>query len=100
RFVGGGALSGVTAGILANVLQLPVETVPEPQNVGAVGAALVAAVGLGRSRNLAAAEDLIQPNRVYQPDPQTRAIHDRNYAAFTKLYAANKNLFRHLNQND
>lgn len=100
RFVGGGALSGVTAGILANVLQLPVETVPEPQNVGAVGAALVAAVGLGRIRNLAAAEDLIRPNRVYQPDPQTRAIHDRNYTAFTKLYVANKNIFRHLNQND
>lgn len=100
RFVGGGALSGVTAGILANVLQLPVETVPEPQNVGAVGAALVAAVGLGRIRDLTAAEDLIQPCRVYQPDPQTRAIHDRNYAAFTKLYVTNKNLFRHLNQDD
>ena len=100
RFVGGGALSAVTAGILADVLQLPVETVPEPQNVGAVGAALVVAAGLGHIRDLAAAEDLVQPDRIYQPDPGSRTVHDRNYAAFTRLYAANKHIFRHLNQND
>ncbi len=64
RFVGGGALSPVTAGILADVLQVPVETVSEPQNVGAVGAALVVAVGLGRLPDLRDAERLIKPNRV------------------------------------
>ena len=98
RFVGGGALSSVTAGILADVLQLPVETVPEPQNVGAVGAAMVVAAGLGRIGDLAAAEELIRPDAVYQPNPSSRAVHDRNYDTFIQLYAANKHLFRHLNQ--
>lgn len=98
RFVGGGALSPVTAGILADVLQIPVETVPEPQNVGAVGAALTVAVGLGRIADLKDAEALIKANRVFMPDPKARAVHDKNYAAFIELYAANKNLFRHLNQ--
>ena len=100
RFVGGGALSSVTAGILADVLQLPVETVPDPQNVGAVGAALVVAAGLGRIDDLAAAEELIRPDRVYRPDPKSRAVHDRNYEAFTRLYTANKHIFSHLNQDD
>jgi trk system potassium uptake protein TrkH len=94
----GGALSSVTAGILADVLQLPVETVPEPQNVGAVGAAMVVAAGLGRIGDLAAAEELIRPDAVYQPNPSSRAVHDRNYDTFIQLYAANKHLFRHLNQ--
>ena len=98
RFVGGGALSSVTAGILADVLQVPVETVPEPQNVGAVGAALVVAVGLGRIADLKDAEALIKPDRVFMPNPDVQAVHERNYAAFTKLYAANKTLFRQLNQ--
>ena len=98
RFVGGGALSPVTAGILADVLQLPVETVPEPQNVGAVGAALVVAVGLGRIADLKDAKALIKPDRVFMPNPETRAVHEKNYTAFTQLYAANQKLFRHLNQ--
>lgn len=98
RFVGGGALSPVTAGILADVLQIPVETVPEPQNVGAVGAALAVAVGLGRIADLKDVEALIKPNRVFMPNPEARAVHDKNYAAFTRLYAANKKIFHHLNQ--
>lgn len=98
RFVGGGALSPVTAGILADVLGVPVETVPEPQNVGAVGAALAVAVGLGRIADLKDAEGLIKPDREYLPNPESRAVHEKNYAAFTRLYAANKKIFRHLNQ--
>ena len=98
RFVGGGALSPVTAGILADVLQIPVETVPEPQNVGAVGAALAVAVGLGRIADLKDVEALIKPNRVFMPNPDARAVHDKNYVAFTRLYSANKKLFHHLNQ--
>ena len=98
RFVGGGALSSVTAGILADVLGVPVETVPEPQNVGAVGAALTVAAGLGRIADLKDAGTLIKPDRVFLPNPDFRAVHEKNYAAFTKLYAANKQIFRHLNQ--
>ena len=43
RFVGGGALSDVTCQILADCIGRKVETVDSPQNVGAVGAAVVVA---------------------------------------------------------
>ena len=46
RFVGGGALSPVTSQILADITGHPIEVVESPQNVGSVGAAAVAAVGL------------------------------------------------------
>ena len=47
RFVGGGALSPVTCQRLADITGRAVEVVADPQNVGAVGAAAVMAVGLG-----------------------------------------------------
>ena len=52
RFVGGGALSDVTCQILADVLGKRVETVANPQNVGAVGAAAIIGVGIGAISSL------------------------------------------------
>lgn len=97
RFVGGGALSPVTAQILSDVTGRTIETVATPQNVGSVGAAAVMAVGLGLVPDLDAVGKLIPAERTFRPDPANRAVYDRNYAAFRKLYAANKAQFRALN---
>jgi len=97
RFVGGGALSPVTAQILADVTGRTVETVASPQNAGSVGAAAVAAVGLGIAPDLDAVGTLIPPERTFTPNPGNRAAYDRNYAVFQKLYTANKAHFRALN---
>lgn len=97
RFVGGGALSPVTAQILADVTGRTVQTTASPQNAGSVGAAAVAAVGLGIAPDLDAVGTLIPPERTFTPNPGNRAAYDRNYAVFQKLYAANKAHFRALN---
>ena len=91
RFVGGGALSAVTAQMLADVSGRTVETVASPQNAGSVGAAAVMAVGLGVVPDLDAVGALITPN------PANRAVYDRQYAVFRRLYAANRAHFRALN---
>lgn len=97
RFVGGGALSPVTAQILADVTGRTVQTVASPQNAGSVGAAAVMAVGLGVIPSLDAVGTLIPPERTFTPDPANKAAYDKNYAVFRKLYAANKAQFRALN---
>ncbi len=97
RFAGGGALSAVTAQILADVTGRTIETVASPQNVGSVGAAAVMAVGLGVIPDLDAVGTLIPPERTFAPRPDSRAVYDRNYAVFRRLYAANKANFRALN---
>ena len=97
RFVGGGALSAVTAQMLADVSGRTVETVASPQNAGSVGAAAVMAVGLGVAANLDTVGTLIPPERSFVPDPAAKAAYDKNYAVFRKLYAANKAQFRALN---
>ena len=97
RFVGGGALSRVTCQILADVTGRTVETVADTKDVGAVGAAMLVAVGSGQIANLTQAAGLIRPAARYTPDPANQALYDRNYKVFKNLYAANKKNFAALN---
>ena len=97
RFVGGGALSPVTSQILSDVLGKPIDVPADPKDIGAVGAALLVAVGEGLIPDLAHANELVPVAASYEPNPQTKAIYDRQYQAFTKLYKQNKSLFKLLN---
>lgn len=99
RFVGGGALSALTCQILADVLQRKVETVPSPQNVGAVGAAALVAVGLGVINQLDDVKQLIPVKATYEPNPANKAVYDQNFTVFKQLYKVNKKNFAILNSN-
>ena len=94
RFVGGGALSPVTCQILADITGRTIETVPSPQNVGAVGAAAVVAVGLGLVSDLECTKQFIPVAATYKPDMKKHAKYKPYYKTFRKLYAANKSLFK------
>lgn len=98
RFVGGGALSPVTCQILADILNKQVETVDEPQNVGAVGAAAVMGVGLGLIPAIEKVKDFIKVTNVYYPNPQNRKVYDKHFEVFKQLYKSNKNNFKVLNE--
>lgn len=97
RFVGGGALAPLTCQILADILGRTVETVPNPQNAGSVGAALVAAVGLGTVESLEHADDFITVSDTYHPKPENKKLYDKYYKVFQHLYLDNKKNFRRLN---
>ncbi len=97
RFVGGGALSDVTCQILADCTGRTVETVESPQNAGAVGAAVLAAVGLGVITTIAEAGRLVPVTKTFVPNPANKAVYDRNYAVYIKLYKDNKKSFAALN---
>lgn len=98
RFVGGGALSPVTCQILADVTGKTVETVDNPQDVGAVGAAIVVAKGLGLISSISEAKKLVPANRTYRPNPANKTVYDKGYKVFKNLYKANKTNFAALNE--
>ena len=98
RFVGGGALSDVTAQILADCTGRVVETVASPQNVGAVGAAVLIAIGAGIIEKVPDAKKLIPAAKTFVPNVENKAIYDKNFAVFKKLYKANKDNFADLNK--
>jgi xylulokinase len=97
RFVGGGALSYATCQILSDVLGKKVETVDKPQNVGAVGAAVTIAVGLGMIDGFKDAKKLIPAVKTYTPNPTNKPVYDKQYAVYKELYKANKKNFAALN---
>lgn len=98
RFVGGGALAPLTCQMLADMLGREVETVESPQNVGAVGAALVTAVGLGIIGRLGEAKKLVRVTKRYIPDMHNKAVYDRAFEVFKSLYKSNKANFCILNE--
>ncbi len=98
RFVGGGALAPLTCQTISDILGRQVETVENPQNVGALGAAVIVAVGLGLLDNIEDAGKLIEADAIYYPNPKNRIIHDRNYKAFKMLYKNNKKIFKAMNE--
>ena len=97
RFVGGGALSDVTCQILADILGKKVETVKSPQNVGAVGAAVIMAAGLGVIDDISDAKKLIPAEKTFLPNPANKAVYDKNYEVYKTLYKNNKAAFAAMN---
>lgn len=97
RFVGGGALSDVTCQILADCTGRVVETVSSPQNVGAVGAAVISAMGLGIIDNMLEAKKLIPAKKTFTPNNANKEVYDKNFAVFKNLYKNNKANFAMLN---
>lgn len=97
RFVGGGALSAVTCQMLADITGRRIETVSNTQEAGAVGTALVVAAGLKGVDVLELSKQMVKVEHVYDPIPENRAVYERNYRVFRKLYKSNAANFRALN---
>jgi xylulokinase len=98
RFVGGGALAPLTCQTISDILGCDIETVDSPQNVGALGAAVLVAVGLGILDKIEDASKLIQASEIYYPNPENKAIHDKNFKVFKSLYKNNKKAFLIMNK--
>ncbi len=56
-----------------------IETVENTKDVGAIGAAMLAAVGSGAFASLSDAAKLVAVNGTYRPDPANKAVYDRNF---------------------
>lgn len=94
---GGGATSPVICQILADVLGRTVVTLPDPQNAGAFGAAILIAVGMGRIPSIESAKALLPEYSTFTPEILNKDVHDRNYKVFQSLYKNNKKSFSLLN---
>ena len=98
RVIGGGARSQPWLQIVADVTGRRLEVVPQPQMAGAVGAAMLAAVGLGRYPSVEAVKPAIRVRQVVEPQSAHRAIYADRYAAFRQVYPALRPLYHRLNK--
>jgi xylulokinase len=98
RATGGGAKSGTWMQILADVSHRRVEVVRDPQEAGAVGAALVAAVGLGIYPGFGALESAVKVDRVFDPQEENFAVYDSLFDSFREAYSSLRRFYRRLNE--
>lgn len=88
RICGGGAKSPLWKRMVANILNLQVETVRVEEGP-AFGAAILAAVGCGEYATVEeAAARLVQPSEVISPEPEVAARYEKRYQLFRQLYPA------------
>jgi len=97
RVFGGGAQSDLWCQIHADVMDRTIERVASPLHTGLRGAALLAGMALG-DLDRADVRRQVPVDRTFTPRPGTRAVYDRLYAEFPKLYKAQKDMFRRLNR--
>ena len=93
-FAGGASKSPLWCQILSDVLGLPVR-VPVVKEATALGAAVLAGVGVGIYSDAAeAAQKLVKWDREYQPNAENHALYLRMYEPWRKVYAAQLQLCR------
>lgn len=98
RVIGGGAKGLPWLQTIADVTGRTLESAPNPQEAAAVGAAFIAAVGLGIYPSLEAIKSLMPAGHVVKPDPAPRATYDELYAAYRQVYRSLRGLYRTLNR--
>jgi L-xylulokinase len=88
RLAGGVTNAPMWVQMFADVLEMDVETI-EVKELGALGAAMTAAVAAGLYPDLAAAgKAMVKVSRVYHPDPALAPVYRRKYRDFKTVVDA------------
>ena len=96
KICGGGAKSALWKRILANVLNIPLES-PESEQGPAMGGAMLAMVACGAYDSVKAVCDrFVRVAAVVEPEPALVAKYEKRYQQFRKIYPACKRLFAEL----
>jgi len=97
NFVGGCARSETWSQILADVLDLPIRRMVDPEMAISRGAAMVAWLALGRMTS-ETLPTLARVDRTFTPEPSRRTLYRELFAEFLSSYKANRRMFRRLNR--
>jgi len=93
RLTGGAARSAVWVQMFADIFQVPVE-IPDGSELGALGAAVAAAVACGIYPSYeAAVAAMTRVARRHEPDPARRNVYAVRYAKYLKAVEALKDFF-------
>lgn len=96
RICGGGAKSQLWKKIVANVLNIKVDSIESEEGAG-YGGAMLAAVGCGEFKNVEeAAEKLVKVVDTVEPAEKLAKKYEEKYQIFKEIYPTVKNLFKKL----
>jgi xylulokinase len=96
RILGGGAISDLWCQIHADILNRRIEQVADPMYANLRGAAFFAAISLGRM-DFADIAARVRVTRTFDPDPAVRAVYERMYGEYRRLYHRLRGMYAKLN---
>ena len=96
RILGGGAVSDLWCQIHADILGRRIERVADPMFVNVRGAALYAALVLGKI-SLDDVHALVPVTATFEPDPAARTVYEPMYREFKNLYERLHGVYARLN---
>jgi len=97
RIIGGGALTGAWMQIIADITGKRIDVVKDPRNAGALGAAVVALIGLGELSGFDAVRDFVKVEKSYEPDPANKDIYDKLFIDYQNIYKGLESAYKTAN---
>jgi len=97
RIIGGGALDKGWMQILSDITGKTIHVVENPRNAGAVGAAVVALIGLGELPSFAAAKSFVRVSATFTPNGENAAVYDTLFAQYQQIYRSLSALYKKAN---
>lgn len=97
HIIGGGALDEAWMQIIADITKVSFDVVDAPRSSGALGAAIVAMIGLGRLNGFSDAKQFVKVSKHYVPNPQNAEIYDKLFASYKDVYYSLKAAYKRAN---
>jgi xylulokinase len=94
--IGGGGCSGTWCRIFADALGVRIRQPEEPMQANAVGAAWIAAAGLGLAGFQESAAQ-VRIRTTFEPDPARHRIYDQMFGQFRELHRRLSPLYKRIN---
>jgi xylulokinase len=98
RVLGGGAKGLPWLQMISDISGRTLETVPYPRETAAVGAALLAAVGMGIYPSIEALKDVVPTGEIVEPAPDPPQVYNELYQAFKLVYPSLSKIYHTLNE--
>ena len=95
--IGGGAKSKIWCQIYADILNREIRRVENPQEAGALGAAIIAKIALNEIQSLDEIKKYCHYDVIFYPNGENRILYDGLYKEFQQLYKQNRKWFKRLN---
>ena len=83
--------------IIADITGSEFAIVQNPRNAGALGAAIIALIGLGELGSFAEAKNFVIESKTYRPNPQNKYIYDELFKSYKQIYYSLEKTYKQAN---
>lgn len=97
HIIGGGALDEAWMQIIADITGVTFDVVDSPRSSGALGAAIVAMIGLGRLKGFSDAKKFVKVSKNYIPNAENKGIYDELFASYKDVYYSLRGAYKRAN---